>query len=39
MVQISFAILGVGFLAIGLVLFAAYKVAEMKDAKLNHCSK
>lgn len=33
MVQISFLIAIVGFTVIGLVLYAAYKVAENKDMK------
>ncbi len=33
MIQISILISVVGFILIGLVLFAAYKVAEHKDMK------
>jgi hypothetical protein len=33
MIQISILISVVGFILIGLVLFAAYKVAEHKDKK------
>ncbi len=39
MQQISILILVVGFTVIGLVLFAAYKVAEYKDMKRIHRSQ
>jgi len=38
MQQISILILVVGFTLIGLILFAAYKVAEYKDMKKMHKS-
>lgn len=39
MQQISILILVVGFALIGLILFAAYKVAEYKDMKKIHKSQ